>query len=398
MKLNAEYRYSACSLQSLANGASVGPATVLGDAVNTKLHESRSGLRQAGQIISTIIGGVMALLGLLGLVGAMIQGSLGLGIMSVFYMLGGLVMVSPIADQLRKPLRSLQSVFAPPLLAVGLFMAGSIGGAMAMVGELAASLPVASESRVQGAASASKARPAVPSRADKLAEVERLIDQGTPESTTSALALMVGDFGLREINADPELKALHQRVMAAANVATATERAADYAFRAEGPWLAAVTAVPATTPTDPADIWQRVEAFEEAARQIEEGEAFSSDPKAAAARDRLRRAVSERQRIVFPVLRLGYGSILRRLLWEQDTEVIVQGNGSRTIRFIAGMFAANRNIASAQNGARANAEKLRFNRTQFEWYRGSEATYYALTVPSDGSVGYWEAGQFVEVE
>ena len=361
--------------------------------------KSRSSFRLVGQIISGLVGGTLVLLAILSVIGGMLQGPWGMGVIGVFYVLSGLVLIPPVVHQLRKPLGGLKSIFVPPILAGGLFIAGSVLGSLTMIGEWSIDPAGAPRSIAEKSAGERKiTRTATLTRTEKLAEVERLIEEGTPESTTGAMAIMMRTFGPRTINSDPELTAVHERAKAAADVALAAHQAENYTLRAQGPWLDAVRAIPTSTPTAAPDVWQRIEAFEEAARQIEEGEKFAGNAAAEAARVRLRQTVSERQRIVFPVLRRGYGAILRQVLWEQDTEVIVQGSGAKTLRFIAGMFAANRNIASAQTGARPNAEKLRFNRTQYEWYRGSEYSYYAMTVPSDGTVGYWQGGQFVVVD
>lgn len=107
---------------------------------------------------------------------------------------------------------------------------------------------------------------------------------------------------------------------------------------------------------------------------------------AKAVRAEFRMALSRKQAALFPAMRGAYAKHLAQTLWENDVEVIASGSGNKRIRFIAGMFAANRNIATAQQAAGSMLRDLRFTRSQYEWYRGSEYTYYDLEPEADAHV------------
>lgn len=113
-------------------------------------------------------------------------------------------------------------------------------------------------------------------------------------------------------------------------------------------------------------------------------DALEGDAKAA--RAEIRASLARKQAALFPAMRGAYAKHLAQTLWENDVEVIASGGSNKRIRFIAGMFAANRNIASAQQAAAPMLHQLRFSRSQYEWYRGSEFTYYDMTPEADGHV------------
>jgi hypothetical protein len=101
---------------------------------------------------------------------------------------------------------------------------------------------------------------------------------------------------------------------------------------------------------------------------------------------RLRALLSSKQSSLFPAMRRAYSKHLDGTLWENDVDVEVYGSGSKNIRFIAGMFAANRNIAAAYEAGSPLMRRLRFDRVRYEWYRGSEYTYYDLETPPDSKI------------
>ncbi len=141
------------------------------------------------------------------------------------------------------------------------------------------------------------------------------------------------------------------RAKAAYETASVADRAGAYANRLNTFWTVQLRDTPTTPPTTPAEIWSRENVFADIARELEEGAAFRGNPGAASSMATLRQALVAKQTRIFPVLRRGYGDVMGRAVWEQDVEIIVQGTGGHTIRFIAGMFAANRNVASAQANA-----------------------------------------------
>jgi hypothetical protein len=93
--------------------------------------------------------------------------------------------------------------------------------------------------------------------------------------------------------------------------------------------------------------------------------------------------LSKTQKQRFPVLRKAQAEIFKDSLWENDIEAAAIGRG---LRFTGGMFAANRNIATAFSAVKDTAQLLRYDRVTFEWYRGSENTYYDLKPLPDEAI------------
>lgn len=344
-----------------------------------------SGASALAAITGWIIGGLACFVGILFLLFA--EGSAKAAALAFF--VPGLIVMPPLTKVFRQRLAFMRPTFVPPLLALGAWLL--LITIFAPLFSNIASEPTSSQA--SGASS-----DAAPSREEVLVQVETLISEGTTASTTQALVVLNDTFASTDLNTDPQLKPIMDRAKAANEQATIGERAAGYAARLDGYWTDKLAELSAAPPTEPAEIWNRESVFADIARELEEGAEFKSNPAAASSMTNLRRALIAKQTAIFPVLRRGYGTVVGRAMWEQDVEIIVQGGGSRTIRFIAGMFAANRNIASAQSTALPHIQKLRFSRSQYEWYRGSRYQYYTLETPSDGTVGYWESGRFVEVK
>ncbi|MGQ2989743.1 MAG: hypothetical protein ACT6RD_07495 [Brevundimonas sp.] len=255
--------------------------------------------------------------------------------------------------------------------------------------------PAAKSTSVEKAGVAAGSRPAVDlvGQSDPMRPAQDALNRG---EVTKAVTAFFSSAVPQERRTSPEgqqLRAAIQKAMDEGSGSTPSDRASE-AFKAQ---QQALSGLATSAPETPEAIWQRVSAYEEVARVLSEHPAASFDPTTAAERTKLVAAASAKQRADFPVLRRAYGKIIGRAMWEQDVEVIVEGSGNRTIRFIAAMFAANRNIGSAQSGASQHLHKLRFGRSQYEWYRGSEGQVYSLEVPSDSAVGEWAAGDFTEV-
>lgn len=357
--------------------------------------------RILGMIISAGTGGMLILLGIIRLLSAIELGALAGMAWGVLWIVAGMILLPPISSLLRRRILSLRPAAVTPLVSLALFVAGIGFGAMLAPrnpGEAASEGPAEASDPSSRRTQSSIDDSGQSAGDDPRLTARRLIDEGTPESTTEAMVLMDREFGQRRINSDPALRALYAEASEAADRSMAADRARAYVEQVDRSWLPSVQQLSDNSPTEPEEIWRTVQAFEEAARQIEEGAEFEGHNGAADARRRLRDALVARQRALFPILRAAYGSILDRLMWERDVDVIVQGSGNRAIRFVAAIYAANRNIASSQRAARPNLVKLRFARAQYEWYQGSDSTYYTLETPRDDEVGYWRAGAFVAVE
>lgn len=74
-------------------------------------------------------------------------------------------------------------------------------------------------------------------------------------------------------------------------------------------------------------------------------------------------------------LRANYGKWANAEAWENDMKVKVSGT---TIRFIHHSFVSNKNIKSAFETLESILRDLKFKQVRFEWYEGSEYTYYTL--------------------
>ena len=129
--------------------------------------KSRSYVRLVGQIISGLVGGMLVLLGIVSVVGGMLQGPWGMGVIGVFYVLSGLVLIPPVVHQLRKLWGGLKSIFAAPILAGGLFIAGSILGPLTMIGQGAIDPAGAPRSSVEKSAVETKRAQSPPPKRDQ---------------------------------------------------------------------------------------------------------------------------------------------------------------------------------------------------------------------------------------
>lgn len=118
----------------------------------------------------------------------------------------------------------------------------------------------------------------------------------------------------------------------------------------------------------------------------EEGEAIALDVEAQALREQLSRKAIAVQQTAFPKLRDAYGPAMRRLLWESDGDARTFGEGFRTVEFIAVDFVRNANIQAFQEDIQSQLYKLRFTRSQYRWFQGSEITYYEINAPKDTDI------------
>lgn len=102
----------------------------------------------------------------------------------------------------------------------------------------------------------------------------------------------------------------------------------------------------------------------------------------------------------FPKLRDAYGPALRKVLWEHDITAKTFGSGYRTIQFVGGIFAANRNIADFQEKISNILQQLRFNEARYKWFKEEdEYTYYDIKSPGDRKLIIWnEGGSYREVK
>ena len=101
----------------------------------------------------------------------------------------------------------------------------------------------------------------------------------------------------------------------------------------------------------------------------------------------LKREVSRDQIAEFPKLRRAWASVTGKTLWEHDVEVRAIGPKATTVDFVAGAFAANRNIKEFHTNVHQVLKELRFKRAQYRWFKGAdEYTYYKIDSPNDNEI------------
>lgn len=91
---------------------------------------------------------------------------------------------------------------------------------------------------------------------------------------------------------------------------------------------------------------------------------------------KLEKGLKSTQKIIFPKLRKNYIEIADRMLWEEDIDVVGSG---KTITFIGGTFASNKNIKDFHEQLSEALSQYRFKQVRYKWYKGDdEYTYYTL--------------------
>lgn len=342
--------------------------------------------QQAMIVLSWVIGVLLILIGLAGLAGDRSVGSL---FLSFGMLTSGVLVIPPIVRIIRDRAAFYRPVWVPPMAAFSVVFLSMIVGAPM----LAASDAASPEGKARIAAEEAQT---AQDRETEIADIERLVTEGTVESTQSALRKLNADQFRDDIAEGGSLRTLFDAATAAAEAASARAEVDSYIARVNEV-MPKVEAVFTGRPETELVITLNLETFDEAARVLRDGQEFASDAEAREAMTNLRRAVVQKQTAAFPSMRAGYGAIKDQAVWENDMDITVQGGGNRTIRFIAGIFAANRNIAEFERNVRSILSQMRFRRTQYEWYRGSQYTYYTLETPADSEVGYWIGPTFTAV-
>ena len=100
-------------------------------------------------------------------------------------------------------------------------------------------------------------------------------------------------------------------------------------------------------------------------------------------KEKSKRALSNFQKINFPLARKMYYNNAKEKLWEKNIEVKLSG---RDITFIGYMFADNGTIKATYEEVRQELEDLRFKTVGFRWYEGGDGAYWKLNVKNDGDI------------
>lgn len=339
--------------------------------------------RQAVRVLSWIIG---VLLILMGVGGALATPNAGSVIMGLGLIAAGVVVLPPVVRRVRERASFTKPMWVPPLASFGLVFATMIVSSPMLAAADAAS----PEGKARIAAEKAQA---AKDRETEIAEIERLVTAGTVESTRSALRKLNDGQFREDVAEGGALRPLFDRATASAETAKVRGEVNGYMARLNEA-LPKVEAVFTGRPEAELTIMANLETLNDAARLLRDGEKFASDAEARPLMTKLRRAMAQKQAAAFPAMRAGYGRIKDEAMWESDMDIAVQG---RTIRFTAGMFAANRNIQTMQNAAQETLHQLRFRNSRYEWYRGSDWQGYTMETPGDAEIGYWNGISFTPV-
>ncbi len=126
----------------------------------------------------------------------------------------------------------------------------------------------------------------------------------------------------------------------------------------------------------------------------EEGDKFTLNNEETALLKKFKSKVSAVQSIALPKLRDAYGPAVRKALWEHDLSAKTFGAGFRTIEFVGGAFAANRNIKEFQTNLSDVLHQLRFKQSRYKWYKeADEYTYYDIDSHDDSKLIVWVEGR-----
>lgn len=103
---------------------------------------------------------------------------------------------------------------------------------------------------------------------------------------------------------------------------------------------------------------------------------FEENEKAGTELGKMLESIQKRE---MPNFRKAYGSIMDRVLWENDIDVKTSGRDHSTVTFIGGLFAANRNIKDFHQAALPLLKDMRFDQVRYKWYDSQrDYQYYSL--------------------
>jgi hypothetical protein len=130
-----------------------------------------------------------------------------------------------------------------------------------------------------------------------------------------------------------------------------------------------------------------LEVFNAAAALIQKAQSEQLTDEERAKVSELRKNLILRQRQALPIIRDKVGPIFSKELWITDAKARTFGDRFTTVEFVGASFAANANIANAQQAILAPLVRMRFKRAQYKWYsEQDEYSYYNIDSPSDGAV------------
>lgn len=140
--------------------------------------------------------------------------------------------------------------------------------------------------------------------------------------------------------------------------------------------------------------------FQVWAGMVEEEKGLALTPEQQAIVERFKNNAIQVQRDLLPRVRDAYGPHMRKLLWDKDITARTFGDGFRTVEFVGGLFASNRNIKAFNDELWETFRILRFTQVRYKWLNESkEYTYFEVKGPGDGELIAWgDKGAFRRIE
>lgn len=135
--------------------------------------------------------------------------------------------------------------------------------------------------------------------------------------------------------------------------------------------------------------------FQVWASMVEEARGLTLSQEDRALVERFRAGAIKTQTWALPEIRDAYGPHIRKLLWDKDVTAKTFGDGYRTVEFVGGLFAANRNIKAFNDELWVTFRILRFQQARYKWFKEArEYTYFDIEGPDDNDLVVWGDGTF----
>lgn len=131
------------------------------------------------------------------------------------------------------------------------------------------------------------------------------------------------------------------------------------------------------------------------AGMLEESKGLALAPEQVAKVKEFAKALSRKQVQAFPRIRKAYVKSIEHDMWLNNIEVSTRGTGSKTIRFVAGVFANNANKEQFDKQIGATLLQFRFSRSEYLWYKGDDSYTYYTRKPLDDGVPAVFVGEYL---
>lgn len=298
---------------------------------------------------------------------------------------GGIILLPPVLERLRRAWPWARSRWVPALFAVTLFIVPPLIGA-----------------------------PFTPSEAEQMRLREDAIREArqlTAKGDFAAARLKLAKFATRPDHDETVKPALRRidEVEAAAEKRTATleskvgksqaevpdqrdergypDPAAVYVERVKTYWLPQVESMSITKPADIAAYGKVITNLDELRRSLANGQSLTLTTAQKAVHSRFAAALAAKQRRLYPVLRRRYAELLDAQLFRSDVRVSVSGHRAQTISLVGRMFVRNANVEDMQTGLASDLGRGRFRKAEYRWSpHVGGSLRYDLQPPADADV------------